>query len=177
MPFSIYRELRRNETRVLKLEPAKEYNDEIICSLVHISLEDPPDLKLSAMSGKISSYSWNENDEWPKEKLHSAIYNKDTKETILLNLTFEELRGAPFEELRRIYYQMGGSRSDGQITCDGQRITIGSELNEALRRIRLEDQQRTGHRRTQSARATDGRDLHQGRSSSHLVGGIHFVSF
>lgn len=95
MPSSIYRALERNESRVLKLEPAKDYDDEIVCSLIHVSLEDPPPFEALSYVWRNSSYTWTENYKWPTEKLHNSIYNKDTKETIFLDLTFEELRDAP----------------------------------------------------------------------------------
>jgi hypothetical protein len=95
MPSSIYRALEKNESRVLKLEPAKDYDDEIVCSLIHVSLEDPPPFEALSYVWRNSSYIWTENYKWPTEKLHNSIYNKDTKETIFLDLTFEELRDAP----------------------------------------------------------------------------------
>jgi hypothetical protein len=143
MSNATYEQLRKNETRVLKLKPAKEYNDEIICSLIHITLEDPPEYEALSYVWKNSSYPWAENFEMPKEKLHSSIYNKETKETIFIDLTFEELRDAPIEELRRMYYQLGGHKEDGHIICDGHKVTVGAELNEALRRFRLKDEERT----------------------------------
>lgn len=97
-----YQELGRNETRVLKLVPAKEYNDKVICSLIHISLDDPPEFEALSYVWKNSAPTWTENYKWPTEKLHNALYNRETKETMFLDLTFEELRDAPFEELRRI---------------------------------------------------------------------------
>ena len=39
-------------------------------------------------------------------------------------------------------YGMGGQKSNGCIICDGQNVTVGAELNEALRRIRDEDEER-----------------------------------
>lgn len=40
-----------------------------------------------------------------------------------------------------MYYQVGGPKSDVDIICDGQKVTIGAELNEALRRIRHDEDQ------------------------------------
>lgn len=138
----MYKQLDTNETRVLRLEPAKEYEDELTCSLVHISLDDPPEFEALSYVWKNSSSPWFEDGKRPTEKLHSSLYNKETKETIFIDLTFDEMRDAPFEQLRRMYYQMGGPKPDGNIICDGQKVTVGAEVNEALRRIRLEDQQR-----------------------------------
>lgn len=77
-----------------------------------------------------------------QEKLHGSLYDKDTKETIFADLTFEELRGSLFKEFRRMYYSLGGLKQYGAMTCDGHKFPIAAEVNEALRRIRLNDRER-----------------------------------
>ncbi|PVH72336.1 hypothetical protein DL98DRAFT_660133 [Cadophora sp. DSE1049] len=120
-----------SDTRVLRLEPASRYNDELICALVHISLtHDTPVYEALSYVWNNSSNTWTSNYNWSPPKIKFAFYPPMDGEEAPDPIDSYENDEPRF------------STRGGHITCDSQRIEVGAELYDALRRIRLPDQQR-----------------------------------
>lgn len=117
------------ETRLLCLQPADHYDDELICSLSHVSLESNT-TRYEALSyvWNNSSESWTSTYNWSPPKVIYAFYPPVEGE-------HTPLRSDPaYQEFEN---------SGGDIKCDGQSVHIGQELFDALRRLRLPDRART----------------------------------
>lgn len=117
-----------NETRLLRLEPANEYNDPLVGSLIHVSLaSETPNYEALSYVWEDSSYPWTADYSWsPPAGIMFAIVSENIKKA--------EEDGTDLSPVI--------STSDGHILCDSQNIKIGSELHDALRRLRLPDRQR-----------------------------------
>ena len=125
----IYHSLQNtDETRLLRLEPAAKYNDELIGSLIHISLTyKTPKYEALSYVWNNSSESWTSEYNWTPPQTAFAIYPP----------TADESESVPsvFGAAKPGHTYPGGDA--GEMTCDGQKVTVGSELYDALRRLRL----------------------------------------
>ncbi|KAH7388923.1 heterokaryon incompatibility protein-domain-containing protein [Cadophora sp. MPI-SDFR-AT-0126] len=120
-----------SSSRVLRLEPAGRYNDELICALVHISLNhDTPAYEALSYVWNNSSNTWTSKFKWSPPKIKFAFYPPLEGEEAPDPIDSNENDEPEF------------NNSGGHITCDGQRIEVGAELFDALRRIRLPDRRR-----------------------------------
>ena len=121
-----------SETRLLNLEPASHYSDNIICGLIHISLlEDTPSYEALSYVWNNSSNSWTSDYNWSPPKIRFAFY--------------PPLEGEEVPDMSRDYYEEGfeSDRKGEDIVCDGQKVAVSAELVDALRRIRLPDRHRS----------------------------------
>ncbi|KAF4625441.1 hypothetical protein G7Y89_g12730 [Cudoniella acicularis] len=128
-----YHILNSDEIRLVRLDPG-HYKDKLVCKIIHTSL------KSHTIEYEALSYVWeNSSDPWtaeynwaPPEGLfvfYPPPPDDDTKDGEKYGVDLGEGRIIP-------------TRPQGQIECDGQEITIGSELYDALRRLRLPDRER-----------------------------------
>lgn len=119
------------DTRVLRLEPASRYNDELIGDLVHISLgSDAPVYEALSYVWNNSSNTWTSAYNWSPPKMRFAFYPPMEGEEAPGRIDLDE-NGEPVI-----------STAGGHIVSNGQTVNIGSELFDALRRVRLPHQQR-----------------------------------
>ncbi|KAF8860223.1 hypothetical protein BDZ45DRAFT_649084 [Acephala macrosclerotiorum] len=124
-----------DETRILTVSPG-DYNAPIVCTLSTISLSK------DTIPYEALSYCWSRSTTTtppdPTTEVQCAVYDPTGKNTEARTLQFKDLVHNPLYE--NLYYQNGGSRPPGTITCDGVEMTIGGELYSALRRLRKEDE-------------------------------------
>ena len=120
------------ETRVLEIEPGN-YDDEIFCSLKHISLLTNPKFEaLSYCWG--SSMSGSPDEETLDKKAKVVVLDGETDKTIIEELVYRDLEDHP--QYQRTYYFSGGPRKPGKIHCDGIDMMVGGELYSVLKRLR-----------------------------------------
>jgi hypothetical protein len=116
-----------SETRLLRLESASKYNDELICSLIHISLTyKTPKYEALSYVWNNSSESWTKEYNWTPPQTISAIYPPTADESEFIPSVLGSAKPG-------YIYPRGGA---GEMTCDGQKVVVGSELYDALRRLR-----------------------------------------
>ena len=132
MPNYHYQPLKSpTDTRVLCLKPASRYNDELIGELLHISLDShtpAPAYEALSYVWNNSSNTWTSAYNWSPPKIKFAFYPP------------KEGEEAPEAKDLSENDDPGMNSSGGQIVCDGNVVDIGSELFDALRRIRLPQQ-------------------------------------
>jgi len=115
-------------TRLLYLQPASHYDDELVCGLTHISLEsDTPHYEALSYVWNNSSESWTLAYGWGPPAVKYAFYPPTEGEH------------AP---LRPDLVDRKSQNPGGYIKCDDQQVHIGQELYDALRRLRLTDRAR-----------------------------------
>lgn len=126
-----YLPLQPTEIRLLRLEPAARYHDKLVGNIIHTSLEGNTDIyEALSYSWSDSSSSWTETYKWAPPAIKFAIYPQSVDD---LEEIPEGYKDDQDENL---------NREPGEIICDGQTVTIGVELYEALRRLRHRDKQR-----------------------------------
>ncbi|KAH8652699.1 heterokaryon incompatibility protein-domain-containing protein [Tricladium varicosporioides] len=117
-----------DEIRLLRLEPASDYNDNSVGSLIHVSLTcNTPNYEALSYVWEDSSYPW------------TADYNWSPPAGLLFAFMSENIKKAKEDGTEQSPVI---STPDGHILCDNQHVRIGSELHDALRRLRLTDRQR-----------------------------------
>jgi len=115
------------ETRLLQLEPAGHYNDKLISRLTHISLEpNPPSYEALSYVWNNSSESWTSAYNWGPPKIVYAFYPPTEGEHVPSSRDENS----------------SSSQLGGHIICDNQKVSVGQELYDALRRLRLTDRPR-----------------------------------
>ncbi|KAH7310245.1 heterokaryon incompatibility protein-domain-containing protein [Rhexocercosporidium sp. MPI-PUGE-AT-0058] len=120
-----------SDTRVLRLKPASRYNDELVGDLLHISLDsNTPGYEALSYVWNNSSNTWTSTYNWSPPKIKFAFYPPKEGEEAPDPIDL-------YENDEPIISAVGG-----HIVCDGHTIDIGSELFDALRRVRLPHQQR-----------------------------------
>lgn len=124
-----------DETRILTVSPGS-YDAPLICTL------SPMSLSKSNIPYEALSYCWSRstrtNPPDPTAEVQCAVYDPIGAKTESRTLHFQDLIHNPLYE--NLYYQSGGSRAPGSITCNGVDMTVGGELYSALRRLRKEDE-------------------------------------
>lgn len=122
-----------SETRLLQLEPAARYHDTLIGSIIHTSLySDTHTYEALSYVWDSSSNAWTSTYNWSPPGIKFAFYPLSRND-------FEEIPESSYDDSE----QLVANKSPGEIICDGQAVTIGAELFDALRRLRLRDRQRT----------------------------------
>ncbi|KAN0114550.1 Heterokaryon incompatibility protein (HET) domain containing protein [Hyaloscypha variabilis] len=125
-----------DETRILTIHPG-DYDAPIACNLEIISLSN------ITVPYEALSYCWSRsttlNPPSPTTEIQCAVYDPTGSNTHTTTLQFQDLRHNHFYENH--YYQIGGLRPPGTITCNGVAVTIGGELFSALRRLRKKDEE------------------------------------
>ncbi|TQV91995.1 ankyrin and het domain-containing protein [Cordyceps javanica] len=120
-----------HETRILHIQPGK-FEDEIVCSLVHMSL------KGGSSPYEALSYCWGRstNVEFipPDDAIVSYAFGSEDGESG--QIPFRDMLDHP--ELHRTYVNFGGRLPPGNILCDGVSVEVGGELLRAIQRIRRE---------------------------------------
>jgi hypothetical protein len=124
-----------DETRILTVSPG-DYDAPLICKLSTMSLTK------NTIPYQALSYCWSRSTTMtppdPTTEVQCAVYDPTGEKTEAQTLQFQDLMHNPLYE--NLYYQNGGIRPSGTITCDGVEVTIGGELYSALRRLRSEDE-------------------------------------
>jgi hypothetical protein len=122
------------ETRLLTLYPG-DFDDPLVGTITHLSLLNPePYEALSYCWGMSQVYKSPDLD----DEVVCAVYDPTGEHTESGSRKFKELANHP--HYQQLYYQTGGPRPPGQITCDDVELTIGGELYAALSRLRKTDQ-------------------------------------
>jgi hypothetical protein len=140
--YSYHQLVAGEETRLVRLKPAEELKDELVCELINVSLDLMPDFDALSYVWKNSAHrTTDEMTEEEKERKCSAV-TFDGKNSTNYSLNWEELGRSEVDELRGMYYQLGGERAEGTILLDGHAFRVGFELEEAMRRLRYNDRDR-----------------------------------
>lgn len=125
-----------DETRILTISSGN-YDAPITCTLTTISLSQ------NTIPYEALSYCWSRSTSMtppdPTTEIQCAVYDPTGEKTEARTLAFQDLLHNPLYE--RLYYQQGGARPPGTITCDGVEVSIGGELYSALKRLRSEDRE------------------------------------
>lgn len=121
-----------HETRILHIEPGG-YDDEIVCSLLHMSLDK------DTQPYEALSYCWGKSVNFevdpPDDAMVSYAYGPGEDEQG--SIPFRDM--LDHKELHRMYINFGGKLPPGTILCDGVKVEVGGELHRAMRRIRSQD--------------------------------------
>lgn len=132
------------ETRLVRLRPAKRLKDELVCELINVPLSLMP--KFDALSYVWKNSAHRTSDDMTQDekdtKASCVTYDGENQKSTSYSLNWEELGRSEVEELRCMYYQLGGGRDNGTLQLDGHAFEIGFELQEAMRRLRHEDRER-----------------------------------
>jgi Heterokaryon incompatibility protein (HET) len=124
-----------DETRIITIFPG-DYDAPMVCTLSTMSLSK------NTIPYEALSYCWSRSTTMtppdPTMEVQCAVYDPTGEKTESRTLQFQNLMHNPLYE--NLYYQTGGTRPPGTITCDGVEMAIGGELYCALKRLRKEDE-------------------------------------
>jgi Heterokaryon incompatibility protein (HET) len=127
-----YQPVAASETRLLRLNPAAHYHDQLIGSIIHTSLQiDTHNYEALSYAWNDSSSSWTSTYDWSPPKIMFAFWP----------LSLSDLEEIPEKSLDDDGFSIKPPL--GEILCDGQPVAIGAELSDALRRLRLRGEHRT----------------------------------
>lgn len=125
-----------DDTRLVRLEPANNLRDDLVCSLINVPLNHMP-------SFDALSYVWRNSahrnpDEMTEEErsVKGTCVTYDGDKSTIYKLDWQEMGESEVDEIRGIYYQLGGERDEGTILLEGHAFAVGFELEEAMRRVR-----------------------------------------
>ena len=128
-------------TRLLKLKASPAWPDDLIGEILHISLDNPPEYEAL-------SYVWASSCDpnmAPRDRnapLKASLYYPETKKLEIYEISMNQLIASPHPQFHQLFWSMGGYKPDGEILLDGQAVTLGAELRDALTRVRLPDKDR-----------------------------------
>jgi hypothetical protein len=128
-----------HETRILTVAPGK-YDDELVCSLSHISIQATSDEPYDALSYCWSKSVSHDNKIDESTVIQCGAYGKEDDGTEVKdgsNLKFKDLLDHPY--YGSFYIRMGGKIPDETIKCDGVDVTVSGELIKALRQLREDE--------------------------------------
>jgi hypothetical protein len=138
-----YRALADDEgTRLVRLKPAKDLNDELVCELINVSLDPIPNF--DALSYVWSNSAHRTPDQMTQEEkdVKGTCVTVDGEKIMTYSVNWEEMGRSEIEEVRGLFYQLGGERNECTILLDNHAFQVGFELGEAMRRLRYQDEER-----------------------------------
>jgi hypothetical protein len=129
-------------TRLVCLKPANDLKDELVCELINVPLGLMP--KFDALSYVWRNSAHRTPDQMTQEQKddNGTVATYDGEKSTTYSVNWEEMGASEMEEVRCLYYQLGGERKDGTILLDNHAFPVGFELEEAMRRLRYLHEER-----------------------------------